>query len=74
MRLNKIKTPSIDPFISHMRIMYEENIRSSTEKYWREKIADELKVEGAKGWGEDLYGGTFTDGISHAIMTITKQV
>ena len=32
----------IDPFISHMRISYEDNIRRLTEEYWRDKIASEF--------------------------------
>jgi len=32
----------IDPFISHMRISYEDNIRRLTEDYWRDKIASEF--------------------------------
>ena len=32
----------IDPFISHMRISYEDNIRRLTEEYWRGKIASEF--------------------------------
>lgn len=36
------KVPS-DPFISHMRIAYEDNIRSSTEKFWRKTIALEFQ-------------------------------
>lgn len=38
---NSWRIPS-DPFISHMRISYEDNIRSLTEKYWRDKIASEF--------------------------------
>lgn len=33
----------VDPFISHMRIAYEDNIRNSTEEYWRRKIAKEIR-------------------------------
>jgi hypothetical protein len=36
------KVPS-DPFISHMRIAYEDNIRNSTEEYWRKRIAKEIR-------------------------------
>lgn len=39
-RWNSLSIP-IDPFISHMRIAYEEGIRNQTESYWRERIVNE---------------------------------
>ena len=39
--MNKIKNIPIDPFISHMRIAYEDGIRNETEAYWRERIIQE---------------------------------
>jgi hypothetical protein len=39
---NKTWSVPSDPFISHMRISYEDNIRKSTEEYWRNKIALEF--------------------------------
>ena len=44
MVFNKIKCPPIDPFISHMRIAYEDGIRNQTENYWRAKIANEIRL------------------------------
>lgn len=44
MTFNKVKCPPIDPFISHMRIAYEEGIRNQTENYWRTKIANEIRM------------------------------
>lgn len=38
--MNRFNIP-IDPFISHMRIAYEEGIRNKTEAYWRERIVNE---------------------------------
>jgi hypothetical protein len=35
------KVPS-DPFISHMRIAYEDGIRNLTEQFWRDRIASEF--------------------------------
>jgi hypothetical protein len=46
MRLNIFKSPAIDPYISHMRVVYEDNIRKQTEGYWRIRIAAELKAQG----------------------------
>jgi len=43
MKLNIFNNTPIDPFISHMRISYEENIRAKTEVYWRNVIAEEIK-------------------------------
>jgi hypothetical protein len=43
MNFNNIKGLAIDPFISHMRISYEDGIRNQTEEYWRNKIAAEIR-------------------------------
>lgn len=37
---------SMEPFVTSMRIMYEENMKKSTESYWRAKIADEISNYG----------------------------
>lgn len=42
MKFNRIFTLPCDPFISHMRIAYEDGIRKQTEEYWRAKIAGEV--------------------------------
>ena len=43
MKFNIFNNTPIDPFISHMRISYEESIRAKTEVYWRNVIAEEIK-------------------------------
>ena len=49
MKFNIFNNKPIDPFISHMRISYEENIRAKTEVYWRNVIAEEIN-----DYAEDL--------------------
>lgn len=41
MNFNNINCLAIDPFISHMRISYEEGMRNKTEEYWYNKIGAE---------------------------------
>lgn len=41
-RFNPVRSLPVDPFISHMRIAYEDGIRKQTEEYWRNKIASEF--------------------------------
>jgi len=43
MNLNRFRGLPTDPFISHMRISYEDGIRNETEEYWRKKIANEIR-------------------------------
>jgi hypothetical protein len=43
MIFNRFRGLSTDPFISHMRISYEDGIRNETEEYWRTKIASEIR-------------------------------
>lgn len=42
MKLNRIFSLPCDPFISHMRIAYEDGLRKETEEYWRDTIAREV--------------------------------
>lgn len=42
MKLNRFFPLPCDPFISHMRIAYEDGIRKQTEEHWRGKIAGEV--------------------------------
>lgn len=42
MKFNSFRSLPCDPFISHMRIAYEDGIRKQTEQYWRSKIAGEV--------------------------------
>lgn len=42
MRLNRIRSVASDPFISHMRIAYDEGIRKETEDYWRQTLVSEI--------------------------------
>ncbi len=46
MNFNKFRGLSTDPFISHMRISYEDGIRNQTEEYWRTTIASEIRNSG----------------------------
>lgn len=32
----------MEPFVTHMRLMYEDNMRKDTESYWRERISKEI--------------------------------
>lgn len=43
MIFNRFRGLPSDPFISHMRIAYEEGIINQTEEYWRKKIANEIR-------------------------------
>ncbi len=43
MKFNRFRGLSTDPFISHMRISYEDGIRNQTEEYWRKQIANEIR-------------------------------
>lgn len=42
MKINRSSHISGDPFISHMRISYEDSIRKQTEEFWRNTIASEI--------------------------------
>jgi len=42
MHINKLSSISFDPFISHMRIAWQDSIRKDTEEYWRSTIAQEV--------------------------------
>lgn len=67
MRLNRFRNPSIDPYISNMRVIYEDNIRKQTEEYWRQKIAIEIQNEiNFQAWYQDLHGGMWGDGMVKA--------
>lgn len=43
MKINRFFPLPCDPFISHMRIAYEDAIRKETEEYWRNIIAQEVR-------------------------------
>ena len=55
MIFNRIKGTPVDPFISHMRITYEENMRKETERYWRDKIASEIMYRNLSSKDEIIY-------------------
>lgn len=42
MKLNRFFPLPCDPFISHMRIAYEDGLRKQTEEYWRTTIVNEI--------------------------------
>ena len=42
MHFNRSFHLSSEPFISHMRIAWQDGIRKNTEEYWRAKIAAEI--------------------------------
>ena len=44
MNINNNNNLPIDPYISHMRIAWEESMRKQTEKYWRDKIASQINI------------------------------
>jgi hypothetical protein len=42
MRVNVFRQPSMEPFVTHMRLLYEDNMKKDTESYWRNKISKEI--------------------------------
>ncbi len=67
MRLNLFRNPAVDPYVSSMRIMYEENVRKQTEEYWRNKIAIDIQNEiNFQAWYQDLHAGTWGEGMTKA--------
>lgn len=42
MRLNRFNYPTMEPFVTHMRLLYEDNMRKDTESFWRERISKEI--------------------------------
>ena len=60
MRLNLFRNPAVDPYVSHMRVVYEDNMRKQTEEYWRQKIAIEIQKEiNFQAWYQYLHSGTW---------------
>lgn len=67
MRLNLFRNPAVDPYVSHMRVVYEDNMRKQTEEYWRQKIAIEIQKEiNFQAWYNDQHGGTWGEGMIKA--------
>jgi hypothetical protein len=42
MKVNIFRQPSMEPFVTHMRLLYEDNMKKDTESYWRERISKEI--------------------------------
>lgn len=67
MKLNLFRNPAVDPYVSHMRVIYEDSMRKQTEEYWRQKIATEIQNEiNFQAWYQDLHGGMWGDGMVKA--------
>lgn len=67
MKLNLFRNPAVDPYVSHMRVIYEDNMRKQTEEYWRQKIAIEIQKEiNFQAWYQDQYNGTWSEGMIKA--------
>ena len=67
MKLNLFRNPAVDPYVSHMRVVYEDNMRKQTEEYWRRKIATDIQNEvNFHAWGNYLNGGSWEEGMAKA--------
>lgn len=67
MKLNLFRNPAVDPYVSHMRVIYEDNMRKQTEEYWRQRIAIDIQKEiNFQAWYQDLHNGTWGEGMIKA--------
>ena len=75
MKLNLFRNPAVDPYISNMRVIYEDNTRKQTEEYWRQKIAIDIQKEiNFQAWYNDQHGGTWSDGIIKAKKIVLGNI
>ena len=67
MKLNLFRNPAVDPYVSHMRVIYEDDMRKKTEGYWRQKIAIDIQNEiNFQAWYNDQHGGMWSEGLIKA--------
>ena len=75
MKLNLFRNPAVDPYISNMRVIYEDNTRKQTEEYWRQKIAIDIQKEiNFQAWYNDQRGGTWSDGMIKAKKIVLGNI
>jgi len=74
-KLNLFRNPAVDPYVSHMRVIYEDNMRKQTEEYWRQKIAIDIQNEiNFQAWYQDLHAGTWGEGMAKAKEIVLNRM